>query len=172
MRRLNKGAELRRAMADAGLDIAHLAEATQQVDPTGVGLSRSLIGFIVGRGKSARDECSDRAAELLALALGRPQEDLFDTESPSSVVGESTSTPRVQILMSDSPPLPVQLMTSLQLSDFLQKSASWLEKQVQTDPEFPVKYVGRSRRFDPAEVLAYTHKRGEERRAARLAKAS
>lgn len=165
MRRLNKGAPLRQAMAEAGLDIPRLVEATQRVDPEGNGLSRSLIGFIVGSGKSARDECSERAAELLALALGRPQGDLFDIETPFSVVAESTSTPRVQIMTSDSPQLPSQLMTSKQLAAFLQKSLSWLEKELK-DPAFPVHWAGRSRRFNPAEVLDYQAKK----RAARLAK--
>lgn len=165
MRRLNKGAALRQAMADAGLDIPRLVEATQQVDPQGNGLSRAMIGFIVGRGKSAREECSDRAADLLARALHTPLEDLFAVEASSSVAHESTSTPRVQIMTSDSPSLPPQLLTSKQLAAFLQKSLSWLEKEVKT-PGFPVHYVGRSRRYDPNEVLDFQRHRRAQRLAA------
>ena len=154
MRRLNKGAGLRSAMSAAGLDIPHLVEATRAVDPAGKGVSRAAIGFLVSQGKSARESCSDRSAELLATALGAPLEDLFVVEeSTPSAVGESTSTPGEQNPMSDAPPLPAPLLTSAQLRDFLQKSASWLEKEIATDPEFPVHYVGRSRRFDHAEVL-------------------
>ena len=67
MRRLDKGAPLRAAMKAAGLDIPRLAAKTKDVDPTGEGLSRAMVGFIVGSGKTAREECSDRAAELLSL---------------------------------------------------------------------------------------------------------
>lgn len=167
MRRLNKGAELRSAMTDAGLDIPRLVEATRRVDPEGNGLSRAAIGFLVSRGKSARETCSSHAADLLAEALGVPLGDLFVVEeSALSAVGESTSTPGVQNVMSEaSPPLPARLLTSAQLCAFLQKSASWLEKEIATDREFPVHYVGRSRRFDQAEVL--THQ--AEKRRARLA---
>jgi hypothetical protein len=155
-------------MAEAGLDIPHLVEATRRVDADGVGISRAYIGFLVGTGKSAREECSDRAAELLALALDKPVDRLFAIGTPLSVVAESTSTPRVQIMTSDSPPaLPPQLMTSKQLCAFLQKSASWLEKELK-DCNFPVHWAGRSRRFIPTEVLAYQ----ADKRKARLAKAS
>lgn len=168
MRRLNKGANLRAAMHDAGLDIPRLVEATQRVDPDGAGLSRSLIGFIVGGGKSAREECSDRAAEILAAALGTPMEDLFVVDAASSVAHESTSTPRAQTMTSDSLPLPPQLMTSSQLCFFLQKSLSWLEKELR-DPDFPVHWAGRSRRFIPAEVLDYQAKKRAARRLAQTA---
>jgi hypothetical protein len=66
----------------------------------------------------------------------------------------------------DAPPLPDPLLTSAQLRTFLQKSASWLEKELATDPEFPVHYVGRSRRFDHAEVLAHMARRRREHLAA------
>jgi hypothetical protein len=155
MQRLNKGAGLRSAMAAAGLDIPHLVEATRAVDPAGQGVSRAAIGFLVSRGKSARETTSDRAAALLAEALDVPLGDLFVIEeSALSAVGESTSTPGVQNPM-DAPPLPDPLLTSAQLRTFLQKSASWLEKEIATDPEFPVHWIGRSRRFDTAEVLAH-----------------
>jgi|GEM_PF-2867556 len=171
MRRLDKGKPIRAAIAAAGLDIPRLADATREVDPEGKGLSRSLIGFLVSTGRSAREECSDRAAGLLAEALDAPLERLFAIEAPLSVAAESTSTPRVQIMTSDSPPLPPQLMTSQQLAGFLQKSLSWLDKQVKSDPDFPVHYVGRSRRFDPREVLAYQARKHHARQAA-LAAAS
>jgi hypothetical protein len=57
-------------------------------------------------------------------------------------------------------------MTSKQLAKWLQKSLSWLEKEVK-DPDFPVHYVGRSRRYDPREVLDY---QAQKRRRTQLAK--
>jgi hypothetical protein len=166
MQRLNKGEQLRSAMSAAGLDIPRLVEVTRAVDPTGRGVSRAAIGFLVSQGRSARETCSDRAAELLAQALGAPVEDLFVVEeSALSAVGESTSTPGVQNTM-DAPPLPAPLLTTAQLRNFLQKSPSWLEKQIATDPEFPVHYAGRSRRFDVTEVLAHLARRRREHLAA------
>lgn len=170
MRRRNKGRPIKAAMQAAGLDIPHLVEATRQADPDGQGLSRAYIGFLVSTGKSGRDECSDRAAGLLAEALSAPMEDLFDTGAPLSVAAESTSTPRMQIMTSDSSPLPTQLMTSKQLVGFLQKSLSWLEKELR-DPDFPVHYAGRSRRFNPHEVLEHQAEKRRAVRAARLAQA-
>lgn len=168
MRRLNKGAPIRTAMSEAGLDIPRLVEATRKVDPTGAGLSRAYIGFITGAGASAREECSDRAGELLSQALDKPVEDLFATEPPCSAVVESTSTPRVQIMTSDPTAPPAPLLTSKELCAWLRKSPSWLEREIKTDPTFPVHYAGRSRRFVHTEVLDHQAKK----RAARLAKSA
>lgn len=156
MRRLDKGAPLRAAMQAAGLDIPRLAARTKEVDPTGEGLSKSLVGFIAGGGKSAREECSDRAAELIAGALGREVGDLFRPE-PLFLISESTSTRRSQIKRAV-PDLPERLMDQRELASFLRKSASWIDKQIQEATArgevWPgLIYVGRSRRFDPRAVL-------------------
>lgn len=160
MRRLDKGAPIRDAIRAAGLDIPRLAAKTQQIDPGGDGLSKAYIGFIVGRGKTARDECSDRAAELIAKALDVPLSLLF--EAGPSMPTESTSTPRSQTRGSRKS-LPVQLMNQRELADFLRKSMSWIDQQIKDHDDWPVHYAGRSRRFDPYEVLAYL---GERRKAA------
>ncbi|NEC72938.1 hypothetical protein [Streptomyces rochei] len=156
MRRLDKGAPLRAAMKAAGLDIPRLAAKTKDVDPEGEGLSRSLVGFIAGQGKTAREECSDRAAELIALALNREVEDLFLT--PVFTLPESTSTRRSQTGERQKPELPQRLMKQSELSEFLRKSPSWIDKQIQEARErgeiWPgLIYVGTSRRFDPHAVL-------------------
>jgi hypothetical protein len=156
MRRLDKGAPLRAAMKAAGLDIPRLAAKTKEVDPAGEGLSKSLIGFIVGGGKSARDECSDRAAELIATALDQEVTHLF--EPIVFTLRESTSTRRSKT--GERPnPLPERLMDQPELAQFLRKSMSWIDKQIQNAQEqgetWPgLIYVGRSRRFDPHAVLA------------------
>lgn len=143
-------------MEAAQLDIGRLAAKTKDVDPAGAGLSRALVGFIVGKGKTARDECSDHAAGLIAAALGKQVKDLFE-ELPLFFDEVSTSTRRSQI-PSRRTPLPDQLMDQRQLAEFLRKSMSWIDKQIQEaserDETWPgLFYVGRSRRFDPRAVL-------------------
>ncbi|MGW7085059.1 hypothetical protein ACWGH2_16425 [Streptomyces sp. NPDC054871] len=155
MRRLDKGVPLRDAMKAAGLDIPRLAAKTKEVDPADVGLSGSYVGFIVGRGKSAREECSDRAAELIAAALDQEVERLF--EPVVFTLAESTSTRRSHAAVSEKS-LPEQLMDQRELARFLRKSMSWIDKQIQTAQEqgqdWPgLIYAGRSRRFDPHAVL-------------------
>ncbi|MFE5258285.1 hypothetical protein [Streptomyces coelicoflavus] len=156
MRRLDKGAPLRAAMKAAGLDIPSLAAKTKDVDPAREGLSRSLVGFIAGGGKTAREECSDRAAELIAAALGKEVDDLFLT--PVFTLTESTSTRRTKIDERSATELPARLMDQAELSTFLRKSRSWIDKQIQESRErgeiWPgLIYVGSSRRFDPHAVL-------------------
>lgn len=155
MRRLDKGAPLRAAMKAAGLDIPSLAARTKDVDPEGEGLSRSLVGFIAGGGKTAREECSDRAADLIAAAVGKEVDDLFET--PVFTLRESTSTRRPQT-RSRNPELPERLMDQAELAGFLRKSRSWIDKQIQEakarGETWPgLIYVGSSRRFNPREVL-------------------
>jgi hypothetical protein len=145
-------------MKAAGLDIPRLAAKTKEVDPTGEGLSRAMVGFIVGSGKTAREECSDRAAELIASALDRELATLF--ESTVFTLTESTSTRRSKIENRRKPELPEQLMDQRELARFLRKSLSWIDKQIQDwardhEDDWPgLIYVGRSRRFDPHAVLA------------------
>ncbi|MFF5984367.1 hypothetical protein ACFY78_36550 [Streptomyces olindensis] len=156
MRRLDKGAPLRAAMKAAGLDIPRLAAKTKDVDPTGKGLSAAYVGFIAGQGKTAREECSDRAAELIASALDREVATLF--ESTVFAIGESTSTRRSKIDGRRKPELPERLMDQRELATFLRKSRSWIDKQIQDAKQrgetWPgLIYVGSSRRFDPHAVL-------------------
>ena len=156
MRRLDKGAPLRAAMKAAELDIPRLAAKTKDVDPTGEGLSRAMVGFIVGSGKTAREECSDRAAELIATALDRELGTLF--ASTVFTLRESTSTRRSQTGERRKQELPEQLMDQKELARFLRKSLSWIDNQIQDAKErgeiWPgLIYVGSSRRFDPHAVL-------------------
>ncbi|MET7679360.1 hypothetical protein [Streptomyces sp. NPDC005423] len=159
MRRLAKGAPLRDAMRASGLDIPRLAARTREIDTEGAGLSKAYVGFITGAGKTAREDCSDRAAELIALALGREVADLF--EPTSFPLQDSTFTCKPRIRKAGLKPLPGQLMDQRELAAFLRKSMSWIDQQIQQwalehDPADPwpgLHYVGRSRRFDPQAVL-------------------
>jgi len=157
MRRLEKGAPLRAAMEAAQLDLSRLAARTKDVDPTGEGLSRAYIGFIAGNGRTAREECSDRAAELIATALDKKVEELF--VEPVFTLTESTSTRRPKTgEQRKSELLPERLMDQRELAQFLRKSLSWIDKQVRDSKEqgeiWPgLIYVGSSRRFDPHAVL-------------------
>ncbi|MEU0332173.1 hypothetical protein [Streptomyces sp. NPDC006193] len=157
MRRLDKGAPLRAAMKAAGLDIGRLAAKTKEVDPEGVGLSRAMVGFIVGTGRTAREECSDHAAGLVAAALGKEVDDLF--EESVLTLTESTSTRRSRSGERRKPELlPERLMDQRELSKFLRKSMSWIDKQIKDAADqgstWPgLIYVGSSRRFDPHAVL-------------------
>lgn len=155
MRRLDKGAPLRAAMQARKLDIPRLAAKTKEADPTGKGLSQSYVGFIAGGGKTAREECSDRAAELIAAALGQEVTELF--EPVVFTLRESTSTRRSKTEDSVKS-LPDQLMDQRELAKFLRKSMSWIDKQIQLAAEsgetWPgLIYVGRSRRFNAVAVL-------------------
>ena len=155
MRRLDKGAPLRAAMKAAGLDIPSLAAKTREIDLDGRGISRSLIGFIVGGGATAREECSDRAARLISTALDREVIDLFQPTVP--LPKESTSTQKKWISGSRKP-LPAHLMDQRELASFLRKSMSWIDAQIteakQQGKVWPgLIYVGSSRRFDPHAVL-------------------
>ncbi|SCD45615.1 MULTISPECIES: hypothetical protein [unclassified Streptomyces] len=163
MRRLDKGAPLRAAIKAAGLDIPHLAARTKELDPTGKGLSPAYVGFIAGTGKSAREDCSERAAELIAQALDQEVTMLF--EPVFFTVVESTSTSRSVTTVPGksaaqaAAPLPDQLLDQHELARFLRKSMSWIDGQIKEAKRagrvWPgLHYVGRSRRFDPREVLA------------------
>lgn len=149
-RRLQKGAPIRAAMEAVGLDIKQLAAKTRAIDPDGRGLSKSYVGCIVGAGKTARAECSDRAANLISDALEMELSTGF--EAVSYVFNESTSTRGSQIEAVQ--PLPRELMVQDELSRFLRKSSSWIDQQIQNDPHWPgLIYVGRSRRFNPYAVV-------------------
>lgn len=80
MHRLHDGQPIRNAMREAGLSIPKLAAKTREIDEEGKGLSPALIGFAVSTGSSAREEISDRAAQLMADALGTPVHDLFGSD--------------------------------------------------------------------------------------------
>ncbi|MGD6761394.1 hypothetical protein ACOKM5_20885 [Streptomyces sp. BH097] len=156
MRRRDRGAPLRAAMKAAGLDIPSLAARTKEVDSKGEGLSRALVGFLVGGGKSAREECSDRAAELIAAALDQEVIDFF--EPVIFTLRESTSTSRSRSGEPAKSDLPQRLMNQRELAEFLRKSMSWIDAQIHEASErgetWPgLIYVGRSRRFNAAAVL-------------------
>jgi hypothetical protein len=146
-------------MRASGLDIPRLAARTREIDTEGAGLSKAYVGFITGAGRTAREDCSNRAAELIALALGREVADLF--EPVSFTLRESTSTCKPSMRKSVLRPLPDQLMDQRELAIFLRKSMSWIDQQIQQwalehnpDDLWPgLHYVGRSRRFDPLAVL-------------------
>lgn len=158
MRRLEKGAPLRAAIRAAGLDIPHLAARTKELDPTGKGLSPAYVGFIVGTGKTAREDCSERAAELIAQALNQETTALFETVFLTLVESTSTSRSQTSKSVKSADALPDQLLDQRELSRFLRKSPSWIDAQIKAAREaggtWPgLHYVGRSRRFDPLAVL-------------------
>ncbi|MBP2583347.1 hypothetical protein J3A78_003825 [Streptomyces sp. PvR006] len=163
MRRLDKGAPIREAMQAAGLDIPRLAARTKELDDQGKGLSPAYVGFIVGAGKSAREETSKRAAELIAGAVGLEVIDLFTDASSTPTESTSTRTPQIKGARTDAP-LPEQLMDQAELARFLRKSTSWIDTQIAASAKqgrlWPgLIYVGRSRRFDPRAVLTGMRRR-------------
>jgi hypothetical protein len=84
MHRRDSGRYLKEAMREAGLSIPAMAARTKRIDPEGRGLSQALIGFCVATGSSAREEFSDRAAQLMADAVGKPLGDLFADDSTTA----------------------------------------------------------------------------------------
>ncbi|MFE7128905.1 hypothetical protein [Streptomyces sp. NPDC057617] len=142
-------------MKAAGMGVELLAARTKTIDPTGEGLSSSYVGFIVGGGKTARETCSDRAAQLIAAALGQEIGTFF--EDAVFTLDKSPSTRRTETRLSSSA-LPDRLIDQAELSRFLRKSMSWIDAQIQEAKDrgelWPgLHYVGRSRRFDPVAVL-------------------
>jgi hypothetical protein len=77
-RRLGDGQAIRDAMGASQLNLTRLAERTRELDPDGKGVSYQLIGFLTAQGRSKRDTASPRSAALIAQALGRPQDALFE----------------------------------------------------------------------------------------------
>lgn len=82
MRKLDDGQPLRDAMKAASLSIMDIVERTKAADPTGYGVRKSTIGHLVTTGRSARPGCDDRAARMIAAAIGKPLGELFATPSP------------------------------------------------------------------------------------------
>jgi hypothetical protein len=82
MQRLDDGQPLRDAMKAAGLSIMDVVERTQAADPTGYGVKKSTIGHLRTTGRSARPGCDDRAARLIAEAIGVDVDTLFISPSP------------------------------------------------------------------------------------------
>ncbi|MFI2078633.1 XRE family transcriptional regulator [Streptomyces triculaminicus] len=86
--RKSNGQPLREAMRAAGLSGPKLAAATRHIDPQGKGVSAAAIGFITGCGRTARERCRPRTAQLIADALGHPVHELFAMPAPSTVTVE------------------------------------------------------------------------------------
>lgn len=80
-RRRSGGAELRRAMADQDLTIGRLADLTAELDPEDTGVNWRTIGFLVSEGRSGRETCSIRTAQLVAGALRVPVDQLFEART-------------------------------------------------------------------------------------------
>lgn len=94
--RKDEGKPLRDAMERAGFTIEELAEATKEMDPAGKGASPASIGFLISRGKSARDNCEWTTAWWVAEALHRrtvaPLQDLFSMPQGSTSTVERSSS--------------------------------------------------------------------------------
>ena len=147
-------------MEAAGLSGPNLAAATKAVDPEGKGISPAMVGFITGGGKSAREECSERAADLIALVLGKPTSRFFETDDDVAADLESTSTPREQMQMRPNEQQVEGLVDLATLSRLIGKSKSWIYEQRIAHPRgsehpFPIRYAGQSPRFRFSEVLAW-----------------
>lgn len=160
MRRRQNGKPIRTAMQAAGLSIPALAARTREVDPTGKGLSKAMVGFAVSVGKSGRDEVSDRTATLLAAALDVSQDWLFLEDSPNATTPATSS--RSDSEMSPKPHLVSvePLVNQDELCRLTKKSRDWYFDQRRAHPPgsdnpFPVHMLGRSPRYRLSEVLAW-----------------
>lgn len=154
-------------MSTAGLSIPRLAAETKRIDPDG-GLSSSLVGFVVGNGMSAREECSDRAAHLIAEALGAPVDSLFETDHVVTTT-ESTSTQRASASMNRTATTVEPMLTVLELAAAIKKSKAWIYGQIRdrNTNGFPVEYAGNAPRFVFSDVRAWM--RADAIKAGRLA---
>ncbi len=160
MLRRDSGTPIRTAMNRAGLDIKALAAKTREVDPEGRGISKTLIGYALTSGKTAREEFSERASILISTALDEPLGRLFHLEdSGTSSESASASPSRLRDEMTSGPPLEPLLDTE-GLAKALTKSPSWVYRQRREHPRgsakpFPFHMVGYSPRYRMSEVLAW-----------------
>ena len=81
MHRRDNGQPIRNAMREAELSIERLAEKTKAID--GYGVSHSTIGHMVSQGTSGRNKFHDRSCDLVAKALDKPIEELFNDAAPT-----------------------------------------------------------------------------------------
>lgn len=91
VQRINSGQPIREAMSSLGLSIPKLAEATRKIDPSGRGVAQAAVGFLVTEGRSAREHCRPRTAQLIADALGHPIQHFFTTPSLSTSTEERST---------------------------------------------------------------------------------
>lgn len=170
MQRRSGGAPIREAMAAAGLKINDLVAATKTVDPTGRGVGRASIGFLVATGASGRDRLSDRAAELVAAALSAPVEHLFtpdDVAMPAEYA--STSQMSTGSTVDIAPQAAARrrrgstaepMLTLEEEGELIGRGKTWFYRMRQHFPAthatpFPIHYAGKSPRFVHSEVLAW-----------------
>lgn len=88
--RKDAGQPLRAAMATRGLTGPALSAATKRLDPDGRGISPALVGRLTGQGKTARERCRQRTADLIAEALECDVLDLFTPTASTETVERST----------------------------------------------------------------------------------
>ncbi|MFF5589678.1 XRE family transcriptional regulator [Streptomyces hygroscopicus] len=91
LQRKGDGQPLRDAMEAAGLSGPALSAATKEVDVTGKGVSPATVGKVAGKGKTANGRPRLRTAWLMAVAVNKPLQDLFDMPGVSMST-DSTST--------------------------------------------------------------------------------
>ncbi|MFE9372316.1 XRE family transcriptional regulator [Streptomyces sp. NPDC006711] len=88
--RKDDGKPLRAAMQAADLSGPGLAAATKASDPRGIGISPAIIGRLTTTGKTARERCRRRTADLIAGALAVPLEQLFTPSVSTDTVERSS----------------------------------------------------------------------------------
>lgn len=88
-RRLDHGEPIRQAMARGGWRLQSLAAHTQEIDPEGRGVCFQLVAFLATGRDWARETCSPRSAQLLAKALGVPEDELFIPETSGTPGGSA-----------------------------------------------------------------------------------
>jgi hypothetical protein len=95
-RRREEGQPIKDAMREQRLTLPRLAELTKELDPDGNGVSFQLIGRLTtAQGLSARETTSPRSAALIARALERPEEALFER---GSIGASADSTERETVV--------------------------------------------------------------------------
>lgn len=171
MQRLLNGQPIRDAMAAAGMKIPQLAEATRKADPEGKGLPQSLVGFIVTEAPSARERCTPRSAELVALALDASVEEFFTEDPPSSrTPAPTTTTVERRNSAVEAPRLPKTYLTQRELQAHLRRSKWWVDQAIKQG--LPMENHARpgaarkSRRFDLAAVMGWLETTNENATAA------
>lgn len=159
MRRLDNGAPLRAAMAEAGLSVRALAAATKEIDPSGTGVSPAMVGRIRAEGTSGRDVMSDESAALIAAALRKPVHLLFGHDVPPMPTVSTVSAK--QRARDTARTGGIELMLSAaELSQVIKKHTDWIYDQVKEHPAgsatpCPVHYAGKSFRFFLSEYIPW-----------------
>jgi len=79
--RLDGGKPIREVLKSSRITLQEVERRSKDIDPRGKGVSFQLVAFLASEESWGRDTTSPRSAQLIAAALGVPEDRLFASES-------------------------------------------------------------------------------------------